>query len=398
MERRPWTRTVRAGVALGAFAAALALALALGLAPLAPWAGARGTEAVAAGAPHDERAAGHPLAAPEPRGAPPAAGERRVPDEARPATGGTPRSPAAEPRIQAAEARGPRSGAPSTPGAPVHAVRGRVRARSGAWTDLERLLAGHLRIELWPAAGLDAAQEDGAPPLCVARLERVDDPSGESWIGFALPPVPAGAWTLAVGSTEALRVVPARLELDVPSPPLDLWLQDDVATLALGFRVLDAETLAPVHGWTAWSVRTVASPDAGVLFHAAPLALDDVPLDAALAWRLWAPSYAPESGDERAFAAEEDGRWIAEVRLRRGWGRRFVALGRAPTMRPLRGARVELDGALAGATDAAGGLEVVRDAPPERYAISWEGLRAEGAVPSDAAADGRARITVVVLR
>jgi hypothetical protein len=209
--------------------------------------------------------------------------------------------------------------------------------------------------------------------------------------------VPRGAYVLSVSSTDALRIAPPRLDLRTPCAEIELWLLDDVTTLDLGFRVLDAGTLEPIADFEAWAVRTEGTPEAGVLFHAGPLALDDVPIDARLAWRVWTAGYVPASGDERAFAELSEGRWIAEVRLRRGWGRRFVALGKTPTMQPLRGARVELDGALVGLTDAAGELEVELPEAPRRYALRHGGLAASGAVPSDAGADRRARISVIVL-
>jgi hypothetical protein len=180
-----------------------------------------------------------------------------------------------------------------------------------------------------------------------------------------------------------IRADPEGRNLDVPDPQ--------------PVRVLDARTLEPVADYTAWSIRTEVDPEAGVLFHAGPLELEQVPLDAAFRWRLWAEGYAPAAGDERAFSIEEEGRFLAEVRLERGFGRRFVLLGRDPAMRPLKGARLFLDGAPAGETDAEGALEVVLPAPPSAFSARWGALTAAGKVPSDAAAALRAMTTVIVL-
>jgi hypothetical protein len=209
--------------------------------------------------------------------------------------------------------------------------------------------------------------------------------------------VPDGDYVLTASTIDAQRISPARLALRPPVGPLELWVVDDVQALALGFRVLDARTLEPVADYTAWSIRTEVDPEAGVLFHAGPLELEQVPLDAAFRWRLWAEGYAPAAGDQRAFSIEEDGRFLAEVRLERGFGRRFVLLGRDPAMRPLKGARLFLDGAPAGETDAEGALEVVLPAPPGAFSAQWGALAAAGKVPSDAAAALRAMTTVIVL-
>ena len=271
---------------------------------------------------------------------------------------------------------------------PDSEVSGHLRSRKGTWDDLDRLIAGHVHIEL--------IARDRAEPARTAQLTRVDDPSGEVRIAFRFQGVPEGTYDLTISTTDHFRWVPASLEVTPPIKDLEIWCFDDRETLSVGFRVIDAETLEEIQGYSVWSVRTEVSEEKGVLFHAGPLEADKVPLDAPIQWRLWTDGYAPAAGDERAFAEEVEGRWIAEVHLRRGWGRRIVVLGADPVMRPLRGARVVLDGVEVGTTNDEGALDVELDQAPQLVSASYGDLRLEEA--PFATVDRRAHIAVLVVR
>ena len=274
--------------------------------------------------------------------------------------------------------------------APGLPVRGILRSQRGAWGDADRLVRGHLRLEL-------LSQDDPGRSFAASLAKRALD-SGEEVIAFRFWGVGTGRYELTLSSTDHHRWSPARLELEPPVEDLEIWRLDDRDAIELAFRVLDARTGEPLEGYSAWSVRTEVGTESGVLFHAGPLKLQGVPPDAPFHWRLWATGYVPTGGDERDFLEEADGRWVAEVRLRPGWGRRFVALGRDPTMRPLPGARIALDGREVGRTDADGVLDVTLDAPPGAVEATWGALHlAPRPVPAAAEAAGRAQVSVLVL-
>ena len=268
-------------------------------------------------------------------------------------------------------------------------IAGRLRSQKGAWDDIERLLAGHVHIDLVSA--------DERALTVQAQLSRREEASGEVVIAFEAR-VPEGSYDLTLSTTDHHRWFPTTMRVEAPVEDLEIWCHDDRDTIDLGFRVFDAETREPVEGFSVWSVRTEISEENGVLFHAGPLKLEGVPLDAPLTWRLWAPGYVPAQGDGRAFREEADGRWVAEVYLRAGWGRRFVALGRDPSMRPLAGARILVDGVEVGRTGPDGGLEVALEEPPGAVEASWGALAlAPREVQPDGAVTRRAMISVLVL-
>ncbi|MEM7305600.1 MAG: hypothetical protein AAF682_02965 [Planctomycetota bacterium] len=270
-------------------------------------------------------------------------------------------------------------------------VSGLLRSSSGAWNDVGRIVAGHVHVELVSVGG-------GAPATYEARLFRSDQASGEVAVGFAFRGVPQGTYQLCVSTTDNSRWTPAIQTVTPPVSSLEIWCEEETRASRLGFRVLDAATGAPIESYRAWSVRMDADAESGVHFHAGPLSLER-PLETPFEWRLWADGYVPASGDQTAFVREADGRYVAEVLLKRGWGRRFVALGRDPTMRPLAGASIRLDGREVGRTAADGSLDVVLPEAPVEASASWGGLeRAPEPIPPEGQAAGKAMVTVLVLR
>ncbi len=267
-------------------------------------------------------------------------------------------------------------------------VRGKLRSQSGIWKDVQRFMAGHVHIDM---VSLDERRLNYR-----ANLASKTEPSGEEVIEFLFHDVAPGTYELTLSSTDHHRWSPKKITVTPPADDLEIWLYDERDTITLAFRVTDAQTGEPIEDYTAYSVKTEVTEENGVLFHAGPVKLDDFPLDARIRWRLWADGYAPASGDERDFLEEEDGRWVAEVKLEPGWGRRFVVLGRNPTMRPLEGAQVLLDGDVAGKTDANGALDVFRETAPESLDVIWADWKVlDPTVQSPTVAAFKGQITVL---
>jgi hypothetical protein len=267
---------------------------------------------------------------------------------------------------------------------PTGSVSGLLRSESGAWNDLAGLLRGGVVVELFDPADARATRR--------AELEPVSEPDGSIAIAFRFEAVPPGSYRLGVTSLVAEVWEPASQPIDAPEREIVVWCRDRIGRVRLSFDVRDAETGAPVEGWSVNALRQTVSPDGGVLLQAAQLETEAFPVDGRLDWSVVAPGYAPAFGDERLFVPEGEGSWSARVGLRRGWAARVVALARDPLMRPIEGARIEVDGAFAGLTGARGWLDVALPAEPEALAVSWNGLVTRVApVPSSDSAEARLR-------
>jgi len=155
-----------------------------------------------------------------------------------------------------------------------------------------------------------------------------------------------------------------------PAEALEFLRYDQEDALPVVFRVFDAESKEPIEDFDAAHLQQTVSAENGVFMHAGPLAAESFPVDATFRWSLWASGYAPAFGDQSAFR-EEEGRLIADVFLEPGWSRRFVVLGPDPTMRPLAGAEVLLDGESMGTTSADGSLTVRCDSAPESIDVRF---------------------------
>lgn len=348
--------------------------------------GARGEAALprAPARPAEEDEAADLVAAPPPAEEPPPAGELRTDPAA--ALGEREELPPRPSPVVTA----PRGALPPAPEEALGVIAGRLRSTSGTWADIDRLVAGHVHLGL--------VDLDDASFVAAAELWVEQDPGGETWIGFRFAAVPEGDYELVVSSLEHQRWTPDRVHVRAPAEGLEIWCEDVRDTIELAFRVLDATTREPVPDWRAWTIRTEASAETGVFFHAGALDLAGFPLDGRLTWSLAADGYAPAYGTEQDFLEEEDGRWVAEVLLREGWGTRFVVLGRDPVMRPLDGAEVLLDGRDVGRTGFDGSLDVSLDAEPTTLEVRWgDWTLRDAALPSAAQRAFRGQVTPLVL-
>jgi hypothetical protein len=203
-----------------------------------------------------------------------------------------------------------------------------------------------------------------------ATIEAQADESGGRWLSFTFADVPRGEYELTLSSLDSYRWYPVSTFVSPPAEGIAFLRYDLDRTLPLAFRVLDAATGEPIERYTVRHLKTTVSDDNGVLLHTGPLEPDAFPVDAGFEWSLWADGYAPAFGDETSFAIEGERR-VAEVRLARGWGARFLVLGGRGTKRPVQGATILLDGEIAGTTRDDGTLDVRRAGPPDAVGVRY---------------------------
>lgn len=242
-------------------------------------------------------------------------------------------------------------------------VRGRIRSESGGWADLEGALAGGVLVELLDPADPGFSRK--------ARLAAAQEPDGSTAIAFRFEGLPHGTYRLSVSSPVAEVWEPREQTVTTPADDVEVWCRDRVDRVRLVFDVRDAETGEPIEGFEVMGLRQTVSQREGVLMHAAPLASEAFPVDGRVEWSVFVSGHAPAFGDETAFQPDGAGAWVARVALRRGWGARVVALGRDPTMRPLDGAVVEVDGAFVGQTGANGWLDLELAGAPGTVSVRW---------------------------
>ena len=192
---------------------------------------------------------------------------------------------------------------------------------------------------------------------------------------FDFGPFPAGTYEVRVRERGYLRWEPDRAVVSPPSPEIVLLVQDDQANADFVFRVRDADDGAELDGVQVsfqHSGRGAAAPWSR-LGRGAP-ALARFPVGRPFRWRLDLPGYSTATGDEKAFAIEEQRGSrpvrIAEVSLRRGWGEVFRVISKS-NQRPVAGAAIRLDGKIAGTTGPDGLLRVEAPAKPALVEIVY---------------------------
>ena len=83
--------------------------------------------------------------------------------------------------------------------------------------------------------------------------------------------------------------------------------------------------------------------------------------------------------DLASFGPAADRTRVAEVALRKGWGKRVQVVGEVPgELRPIGGASIQLDGVFIGTTDARGILDVERESVPDRIEVHKRGWTLRG--------------------
>ena len=207
--------------------------------------------------------------------------------------------------------------------------------------------------------------------------QAVSEDLGQVVATFAFEDVPPGDYVLKIDSFDDMEWSPEEVEVTPPAYDVEFLRLDDVALVDLGFRVYDAVTGEEIPRFSLRTRRFSGMFGEEALSGSWPLPRS--PEGRALEWRIEAPGYAPAYGDLSAFDRAGEGgprpRRFAEVRLRPGWGARFEVVSGAEG---LEGARILLDGTLAGLTDAEGRLDVRRSSRPGRVEVQLEGYAAWG--------------------
>ncbi|MEM7305273.1 MAG: carboxypeptidase-like regulatory domain-containing protein [Planctomycetota bacterium] len=202
--------------------------------------------------------------------------------------------------------------------------------------------------------------------------------------GFEFNEVPAGEYELSVVSQQGYAWTPASVRVTAPDDKAVFTRLDAVVHGRYRFRVLDAESEAPIEPfyvqrqagarWTAEADEWRASSS-----FVAP--------EASFEWTVSAPGYAAARGTQADFQAEGEDR-VATVLLERGYDVRLLfreltagfglddddGLVAAMERPPLDGVRVLADGALV-ATSVGGEATVRLARAPQRLEVRADGFR-----------------------
>lgn len=230
-------------------------------------------------------------------------------------------------------------------------VRGWLRSERGSWE------GNHL--EYSQSISLDLVSSGQPRIMLRAQIEEL-----EGQLVFEFSDVPRGEYELTLSSLDHFRWTPTSVLVSPPAESIEFVRLDADRTVDLEFVVTDAESGARIEEFELFHIRQTVSEENGILMQVGPLNPKGFPLDSELSWSVEADGYAPAFGDERSFQVH-DGKWVAEVRLRRGWAARFQVIGRDPSMRPLAGALLFLDGDEIGGTDRFGAIHAAREEAPE---------------------------------
>jgi hypothetical protein len=287
----------------------------------------------------------------------------------------------------------------------------RIRSRSIYMEPVDQLvqLAPHehkrvdLAIAALPSAGAirgTARNHDRSQtPIMFSSVRQVviaraDDPtlrearefswrkSGHEWIAsFSFEAVPAGKYVVRIRDfpllDDGVRFDPAQFEVSPPAEDLEFVMRprpESMLNMAVSPR--DSATDEPITDASlAWRLPGDADRTEHIDRHDNRIYFR-IPTDTPIEWTLSARGHAPARGDLSAFEGNEYGR-TATIRLRKGWGTRFVVRAQT-TDTPIADARIVLDGVDAGRTDSKGELDVELAAEPERADIDASGWAFDG--------------------
>jgi len=210
-------------------------------------------------------------------------------------------------------------------------------------------------------------------------------PEGTTLGTFRFHDIPAGRYRITVHSEDWLRYDIPASTIEAPARGLRIVRRDDQIAADHEITALDAVTGEAIEGFDVFVRRDGDEASAKVQAARGPrLVLRDMPADADVEWVLRANGYVPFRGTRADLSRP--------VRLNRGWGNLFVTTD--ADGRPVAGVRLYLDGEIAGATDAAGRLVVVRSSAPKRVSVAGFVIRG-GDVWSE---DGRFRDLIWAVR
>lgn len=199
-----------------------------------------------------------------------------------------------------------------------------------------------------------------------------------SWAVFNFDEVPEDEYELTVVGGSSRLWEPAMLRVIPPTDDADFMLLDQATPLELSFEVADAESGEILDGFRlVWHFAD--GTEKRMRARSNRYTLRGVAPDQRLSWTIVAPGYHPAFGSEQDFiaAVEPPEGYIlkselrrAQVRLQRGWGAKFMVLG--PGSSPVSGARVLLDGEVAGVTIEDGSFLANSTTPPDKISVEYE--------------------------
>ena len=241
-------------------------------------------------------------------------------------------------------------------------ISGWLKAESGSFQDRSLAQGGKLILDL--------VSTEHPPITRRARLGTVRDDDNRIAFSFEFKDVPAGEYNLTLSSLANYRWEPTSVLVSPPAANIEFLCYDLDEVFPLAFEVFDAETRERIYLFNARHIKQTSSPEHGVFLHTGPVEGQRFPLDVPFVWSVDASGYATAYGDERNFSLERDRR-IARVDLERGWSTRFLVMGGEPSMQPLVGAEIYLNGELAGGTDGTGALNAKSEEPPEKVDVRY---------------------------
>jgi hypothetical protein len=230
------------------------------------------------------------------------------------------------------------------------------------------------------------------------RIETIGRTEGDRVV-FAFDDVPAGTWTLRAHCPGVWRWEPPSVSVMPPAAGLVLEPAriDPANVRAIKFRAFDARTGERVDHF---EVELACDGAQGVrarrITGFGNLVFPAVPLDAPLEFALAAEGYRPARGGRQDL--QRDGEIdLVSVQLVRGWQRDVVVRDVASSA-AIPGARVLVDGVLAGITDESGILLLERASAPRRVQVEHEGWElAGGSIDADGAWSSATPLTMTAL-
>jgi hypothetical protein len=192
------------------------------------------------------------------------------------------------------------------------------------------------------------------------QWEARDDGTFESL--FEWEAVRAGEFEVAVHAHDAAVW---HVSLGRITPPVeDLVLRLPKPAPALRLEVLDDATGAALAEWSVL-VRQEGGWDE---VEDDPAAIRSAVWDADAVLAVVSPGHQAAFLTPAALERPAAGEWRARVRLKRGWSGLFLVRARSRE-KPVAGAEIVLDGAVAGVTDAAGEVWIHRPSPPAAFDV-----------------------------
>jgi hypothetical protein len=247
-------------------------------------------------------------------------------------------------------------------------IRGLLVREAGPWTQDTLPQPNTVMIDVVPK---------GRPRESLrARITPRPDANGAFTLEFETDDLTEGEHEITLSALGSWRWAPVSAHVTPPASGITFTRYDKDPRVTLEFKVSDAITGDSIAPFQTRNIQLTPSADNGVFLQTGPLDVNAFPIDGRFRWSLWADGYAPAFGDETAFVRIGDKR-IADVRLARGWSTQVLVLARDPQARQAAGARILVDGHVAGTTGADGMLVVSAPSAPQSLQVELAGWHVE---------------------